>query len=240
MGSSTSSMKSKPNSHRQVEQTVNRDRAPDSDPQANQATYPIISKSKTYKKFRSSLAEFFERLMEISATQEILYDDVFCETLQSWLVAASSSRLRAFRHTSTVLTLQLVEALCDVAVQVDEEFSSLQRQREAEAKKKKADKTRLKELENRVKLAHGKKVKLETYFKDIFDAVFVHRYRDAEATIRMECIRSLGGWMRKHSDYFLEGNYLRYIGWILTDLVSSAHSSAMQADILQTRTRMFV
>lgn len=51
-------------------------------------------------------------------------------------------------------------------------------------------------------------------------SVFVHRYRDAEASIRMECIKALGQWMKVHPDYFLEGNYLRYIGWTLTDLVS--------------------
>ena len=166
--------------------------------------------------------------MESSAESGILYDDVFCETLQSWLVAASSSRLRAFRHTSTVLTLQLVEALCDIAVKVDGDFSTLQRQREQEAKKKRADNTRLKDFKARVEEAHDKKVKLESYFKEIFDAVFVHRYRDAESSIRMECIKSLGAWMRKHSDYFLEGNYLRYIGWILTDLVSSSWSLPCQ------------
>lgn len=190
--------------------------------QANQASYPLVSKSKTYKKFRSSLAEFFDKLIDTTAQREILYHDDFCETLQAWLVAASSSRLRAFRHTSTVFVLQLMEALCDVAVAVDKDFASVQRQRDTEAKKKKADKTRLKDFDSRVKASHAKKVRLETYLKDIFEAVFVHRYRDAESGIRVECIKALGIWMRKHPDYFLEGSYLRYIGWTLTDLVCVA------------------
>ena len=51
-------------------------------------------------------------------------------------------------------------------------------------------------------------------------SVFIHRYRDAEPAIRSECIRALGLWMKKHPDHFLEGNHLRYVGWVLTDVVS--------------------
>lgn len=183
--------------------------------------YPLISKSKTYKKFRESLAEFMDKLINATAESEILYDDVFCETLQTWLVAGSTSKLRAFRHTSTVIVLLLVDALCPVATEVQRKLQSLQRQKETEAKKarSKTDKSRLKSLENNVKSTHSQKMKLETYFKDLFEAVFVLRYRDSEPLIRTECIRALGGWMEKHPDYFLEGNYLRYIGWMLTDLV---------------------
>ena len=186
----------------------------------NQYFYPLISKSKDYKKFRSSLWEFMQRLIEATAVSEILFDDIFCETFQSWLVAASSSKLRAFRHTSTFIILLLVEALCETAVQVSDDFASIKRQKAAEETKKKTDKARLKELELRVKTMQVKKLKLEEYFKDIFEAVFVHRYRDAEASIRTECIRALGAWMKRNPDYFLQGNYLRYIGWVLTDLVS--------------------
>jgi len=49
--------------------------------------------------------------------------------------------------------------------------------------------------------------------------VFVHRHRDAEPAIRSECIKALGMWMKMHPQRFLEGNHLRYIGWVLTDTV---------------------
>jgi cohesin complex subunit SA-1/2 len=189
-----------------------------------------MSKSKSYKKFRASLQDFLSRLVETTAVSDVLYDAIFCETFQSWLVALSSSKLRAFRHTSTVITLFLVEALCEVSDSTQKGFSSLQRQKEAEVKRSAktpgkstrtgaTDKTRLKELEALIKATHSNKMRLETYFKEIFDAVFIHRYRDAEPAIRMECIKSLGVWMTTLPDHFLEGNYLRYIGWMLTDLV---------------------
>lgn len=72
-------------------------------------------------------------------------------------------------------------------------------------------------------------MKLETYFREIFDAVFIHRYRDAEPSIRVECIKSLGVWMSTLPEQFLEGTYLRYIGWMLTDLVGFRISLSQKA-----------
>ena len=50
-------------------------------------------------------------------------------------------------------------------------------------------------------------------------SVFVHRYRDADPGIRADCVRELGKWMKTHPAYFLSGTYLRYVGWLLSDMV---------------------
>lgn len=55
------------------------------------------------------------------------------------------------------------------------------------------------------------------YLKEFFDGVFVHRYRDLDPSIRSECVHALGEWLKKFPAYFLDGNYLRYIGWVLSD-----------------------
>lgn len=109
-------------------------------------------------------------LISTSSSAGSLYDSIFCETLQSWLVAASSSKLRAFRHTSTVFTLLLVEGLCEIASEVEDSFRNLSRHKEAEKKRKRENQERLKEFEKNVKEVHAKKMKLEEYFKEIFDA----------------------------------------------------------------------
>jgi len=51
-------------------------------------------------------------------------------------------------------------------------------------------------------------------------SVFVHRYRDADSGIRADCVREMGIWMKRHPAHFLEGTYLRYVGWVLSDTVS--------------------
>ena len=52
---------------------------------------------------------------------------------------------------------------------MDKEFGSVSRQRDAEAKKTRKDKSRLQTLEAKVKDTHEKKVILEGYFKDLLD-----------------------------------------------------------------------
>lgn len=47
--------------------------------------------------------------------------------------------------------------------------------------------------------------------------VFVHRFRDLDPHIRTECIHALGQWLKKYPEQFLDTNYLRYIGWVLSD-----------------------
>lgn len=194
-----------------------------------QAAYPLIAKSKQLRKFRNSLSEFISRLVQHAHTSSILYDDLFCSTLQAWLVAATSSRLRSFRHTSTVIVLEFISGLCQVAKVVEKDFSKATRQHETEEKKSRRDKQRLKQFKDNVDQLHKQKMDIESYISELLSSVFVHRYRDAEPSIRLECIRALGEWMITHRTYFLQGSHLRYIGWVLTDSVRT--SSRPVADI---------
>lgn len=50
-------------------------------------------------------------------------------------------------------------------------------------------------------------------------SVFVHRYRDVDPRIRSDCIHALGLWMVKLPSIFFDGTYLRYMGWVLSDIV---------------------
>ena len=38
-----------------------------------------------------------------------------------------------------------------------------------------------------------------------------------DPNIRTECVRALGQWLKKYPEQFLDTNYLRYIGWVLSD-----------------------
>lgn len=184
-----------------------------------QAAYPLISRSKQLKHFRSSLSEFMTRLVSHAHTSLILYDELFSQTFQAWLVAATSSRLRSFRHTSTVLVLEFISGLCSVASEVDQAFSKASRQRKGEAGEARGDGQRLRQFESNVNQLHDQKTSIEGYISELLSSVFVHRYRDAEPLIRLECIAALGHWMLTYPPYFLQGSHLRYLGWVLTDSV---------------------
>ena len=89
-----------------------------------------------FKKFRKSLSEFLSRLIKSSADLGSLYTSDLVITIQAWVVAMSSSQLRSFRHTATVIALEIEAALCTVAAAVEKEAETVTRQRDGERKRK--------------------------------------------------------------------------------------------------------
>lgn len=76
----------------------------------------------------------------------------------------SSSQLRSFRHTSTVIALEIETALCDVAEAVQKEAEIVGRQLAGE-KKKKGPGKRVEELDTKA----GEIRKKRTHLKESID-----------------------------------------------------------------------
>ncbi|KAK9701553.1 cohesin complex subunit [Basidiobolus ranarum] len=199
----------------------------DFDPNAN-TEYPLVSKNKQFKKFRKNLIEFFDRLVQ-QGKHSILYDGMFMETLESWVIAMSSSLFRPFRHTAAIIALNLVTSLCNVCQNIQDELNVANRQLATEQKKRRTKNDRESQLATKTDELHNKKITLESYLTDFFDGVFVHRYRDVDPILRTECVKELGNWISKYPDHFMDGTYLRYIGWVLSDKSASTRLEAVKA-----------
>ncbi|KAH9934133.1 uncharacterized protein B0H18DRAFT_1207681 [Fomitopsis serialis] len=201
--------------------------------------YPLTSKLPVFKRFRTSLSEVIARIITSSAAHGSLYSSDLMATLQTWVVAMSSSQLRSFRHTATVIALEVETALCDVAAAVENEAEIVSRQREGERKRKaaagrgadksKAATAREKELESKAAEVRERRAKLAEFLKEFVDGVFVHRYRDLDPSIRAECVRAMGLWFAKYPAHFLDGAYLRYVGWVLSDAQTPVRLEAVRA-----------
>lgn len=63
----------------------------------------------------------------------------------------------------------------------------------------------------------------------VSESVFVHRYRDLDPHIRSECVLALGRWFKKYPAHFLDGQYLRYVGWLLSDGAAPVRLEAVRA-----------
>lgn len=95
-------------------------------------------------------------------------------TLQTWVVAMSSSQIRSFRHTATVVALEVETALCEVAAAVEKEAEVVARQREGERKRKASNKgkgagVRDKELEGKAEEVRERRTKLAEFLKEFVD-----------------------------------------------------------------------
>ncbi|OAX37862.1 hypothetical protein K503DRAFT_742134 [Rhizopogon vinicolor AM-OR11-026] len=200
--------------------------------QENSPIYPLTSKLPIFKRFRASLSELISRLILSAADVGALYTTDMITTLQTWVVAMSSSQIRAFRHTATAVALEVETALCQVAAAVEKEAEIVGRQREGERKRRAANKAqsvREKDLDGKASEVRKRRTALAEYLKEIVDGVFVHRYRDLDPHIRAECVRAMGHWFTHYPAHFLDASYLRYVGWVLSDSATPVRLEAVRA-----------
>ncbi|KAI5810915.1 hypothetical protein DFH27DRAFT_996 [Peziza echinospora] len=197
--------------------------------------YPIISKRPEFRGFRKRLSDFMQSLIAHITARELLYTDpALIENIQVWITAMSSSSLRPFRHTSTIISFHILTTLCDTASELRKANIIATRQVEAEDKKGKKNQGRIQALEEKLKEGEERKEIVEGVIKDIFDAVFVHRYRDIDPKIRADCVHDLATWILKLPDLFFDGTYLRYLGWVLSDT-----SALTRAEVIKSLSRIF-
>lgn len=199
------------------------------------AEYPLVSRKAEFKHFRQNLIDFFKGIIYKAAEQGILYDNAkFIEDLRAWFVSMSSSSLRSFRHTSALIWLTITTKLCDIHVAATHSINQNQKILEAENKKSRASGARIAQSESGIQLASSKKEFLEKCMDDIFETIFVHRYRDVDPKIRIECMKELGTWMEVLPTYFFESKYIRYFGWLLSDI--NAHT---RLQVLKSLTTLY-
>ncbi|KAL1589997.1 hypothetical protein WHR41_01406 [Cladosporium halotolerans] len=189
--------------------------------QATEPTdYPFMSKVKNAASFKQGVTGFLDVLVRSIAEDKLLYNSPeLIENIQVWFASMSTAGNRAFRHTSTVVSLSIITTLCGVAHSAGENAAKDHRMVETERKKgNKANKGRLRSMEEKSKEASQLQEFVEALLKDWFDVIFVHRYRDRDISIRRECMAALGDWIVTAPSSFFGGSYLRYMGWMLSDV----------------------
>jgi cohesin complex subunit SA-1/2 len=144
------------------------------------ASYPLISRAKNLKPFKTNLDLFLSLLIRTMAISDALFEEAettrhtipLISVLLTWLNTMSSSPLRPIRHTSTYMALKIVTELCSQAGDLSKELNLKQRQRDMEAKKSgvgPAYQKKMKDVEAKVKEVHDKKARLEEIMRDSFD-----------------------------------------------------------------------
>lgn len=198
--------------------------------------YPL-AKIKESRGFRDLLVGFFESLINVLHETDALYtDEPLMENIARWVYTMSSSTLRPFRHTATTIALAMELALASVAGKLDDRITKTQQQVDAEKARKGKSRNRemLANLQKSLNVANHNREMCGKYMLDNFDVGFVHRYRDIDARIRTECVEALGSWIWVLPTVFMEPEYLRYLGWLLSDIVAS-----VRQEVLRQLTRVF-
>ena len=189
----------------------------------------MISRDKSVKPFKDMLVGFFRHLVTIMHETEVLYTDAaLMENIARWVASMSSSTLRPFRHTATTVALGIEAALVDVAKKLDDRISKMTQQVETEKGRKGKNKEKIAAIQKNLEAANKSRDICQEQIADFFETVFVHRYRDIEPKIRTECVEALGSWIWDLPTVFMEPEYLRYLGWMLSDVMPSTRQEVLR------------
>ncbi|KAK6065762.1 STAG domain-containing protein [Seiridium cupressi] len=187
--------------------------------QTSISEYPLISRAKSSKDFRQQLIGFFESLISLLHQTDTLYQDSeLLENIQRWVGIMSSSSLRPFRHTATTIGLALLTSMIAVTRQLDDRITKSNQALQAESNRRGKNKGLVANTQRALDTANQNRQLIDEKVKEFFDIIFVHRYRDIDAKIRAECIEALGNWICTLPTVYMSPEYLRYLGWLLSDV----------------------
>lgn len=207
---------------------------------------PVGQNAKDWKLFPENVSIFFENLIDIAGENGSIYNDEFIGVLFEWISVLSTSNIRSLRYVATFASLRIENKLCSLITnlidslnksekQLMEENTQLEKLINSNDKHNKRSKNkieiinkRIKQIELNVENFRSRKEKLTDLINEIFNTIFIHRYRDVSNEIRYDCIKHLGIWMNIYPEFFFDVIYMRYLGWTMTDLDPLVRSEAFK------------
>lgn len=180
--------------------------------------FPLSGKQRQYHGMKEVFIEFFTAIPHVLHNSRLMYEEVAVyDNLHVWLATMSGAQYRSFRFTATVASLAMSTGQAEVAKEVQASITASKHQLDTEQKKKPANKSRITKLQEEMARDEKRLEVIDGQLKDEFETVYIHRYRDVDEKLRVECARSLGLWIQTYRHHFLDGHYLRYLGWVISD-----------------------
>lgn len=132
--------------------------------------YPLIaSKLSEFKNFKANLVSFVEQFVEQGAARGMIYEGDLFDSAYVWVAALSSSGLRPFRHTATVIALSTITCLCNVHNSISNQISTNEKQCTSQQKKSRPPKSLIKQLEDEKEALQNHLKGTSQFIGDLFD-----------------------------------------------------------------------
>ncbi|KAI8052988.1 hypothetical protein BDF22DRAFT_686466 [Syncephalis plumigaleata] len=200
------------------------------------ADYPFAGRDKPSRVLRANIVHYFEQIISDAGDAQ-LWDGQLVSVLTAWITCMSSSQFRPFRHTATVVALAIAGALCFIGQRTTTTLRTLRQQLETEQKKSRPNAQRVTSIRTQVESLASRQGACDEMLDHLFDGIFVHRYRDIDPAIRVDCVSFLGDWVIRYPDRFVDNQYIRYLGWSMTDNMPHPRIATLRALIKLHRDR---
>lgn len=140
------------------------------------------------------------------------------------LVSVGQPDLRA---GGTLAVMQLSKACVERTVELEAKIQVATRQYKAAMQQN--SKGKMQALKNAMDAWKRHKAEIEEIVEGpVLQGVFIHRYRDANASIRKECLDALSRLSLIRPDIFLVDKYLKYFGWMASDKKAAVRVAALE------------
>ena len=132
------------------------------------------------------------------------------------------------RAAATMAVLQLAHACLERTVDLDRKLATAIRQHHAAAKSNAAGR-KLQMIQQSIDDWKRHKLELqELVTGPVLQGVFMHRYRDSNAFVRVMCLEALSQMTITRPDLFLMDKYLKYMGWMCSDKDASVRLAGLK------------
>lgn len=182
---------------------------------SNMPSYPIVSRSPTYRHFRRRLDSFIEHLFGAATEADVILDETLLTTLVVWLSHLASSTYRAFRHTATIIALLVTRQMTKLSRDMDKQIGRALEAKRTEKRKNTSQHSRT--AEKQIQQLRVTQKFLSGLTRELYQSVFLHRCRDADPNIRADCIAELGQWIKIGTDTSLFPGLMKQAALALSD-----------------------
>lgn len=213
---------------------------------------PILAKDAQSRRIRRSFNDFW-RILCAEAGDVVIFDTDCFETLISWLEVMAGASSRGLRTAACLASYRIVDGYIAISNRLQKELSSMQRQFATEKtkcgfiehtgrstskssrQKSKPLSEKGKDLSNKVELLTANYGEVTELCDKVFRSIFILKYRDIAADIRIISVNALGVWTMSFPKHFLDDVHNKYIGWLLSDKDAGVRKASL--DVLRAMMR---
>ena len=190
----------------------------------------FVGSAKEKRALRSNFLEFWDQLARQAFAMGVVSDRYLVDKILDHVVGMSGAIVRNFRQVATLAGVQLCTSFIKCCLSLENSLEISRKQFNAEVRKKnKSNSSSISSLEKTIEELQKKLSGIQFYLKDTYTRIFAVRYRDRDEVTRSTCVEGLGHWIKLYPKEYLKDEYVKYLGWSVTDKDAGVRSCALDA-----------
>lgn len=190
----------------------------------------FVGSAKEKRALRSNFLEFWDQLAREAFAMGVVSDRYLVDKILDHVVGLSGAIVRNFRQVATLAGVQLCTSFIKCCLSLESSLEISRKQLSAEIRKKnKSNGSSISSLEKAIEEMQKKLSGIQFYLKDTYTRIFAVRYRDRDEVTRSTCVEGLGRWIKLYPKEYLKDEYVKYLGWSVTDKDAGVRCCAIDA-----------